>query len=120
MRILPPAAIILLALSGCGQPPAAPATDVAADLPVAAAGEEEAGQTRQGEITAIDAATGEERAMPADSTAPTPYDVARRAAAEEAAGEARDARAAAADPADPARQSNPADLLSTDESVTAG
>lgn len=119
MRMPVSAAILLLALAGCGAkpPPAATAPDAASAPSVATAEEEPAQPAGAGGITAIDAATGDALAMPADSAAPSAYDLAQRA---ERSRDAEAKREVAAETlAEPARLGAPANLLGSDESVTA-
>ena len=107
------AAILLLVPAGCGQQPVPAATEAVSITPVADAGEDQPQPRGAGAITAIDAASGDAQAMPADSMAPSPYDLALRAK------RARDADARA-EPAEPARLDAPTDLTGGDEAVTVG
>ena len=117
MRITPAALAILLALPGCGHKPAATAADGNSTV-IAIAPDEEPSQPSGAPagITAIDAATGDGQAMPADSVGPSAFDLAQRA---ERAREA-EARAAPARAPDPVRLDAPTDVLGDDEAVTAG
>lgn len=118
MRTSLSAAIPLFVLAACGAKPT-PATTApdATVSPVAAAAEEPLLANGSDRITAIDAADGDGRAMPADSFAPSAYDLAQRAERAEDVAAQRDARA---QPAAPVRLGAPADLVGADESVTAG
>ena len=114
------AAFLLFALLGCGEKPAPVAVPEAGSTSAAAvASEEDPSPSPDADgITAIDAASGEARAMPADSFAPSAYDLAQRAEAVEAKEAQRAAHVQTPAAADDARLSAPTDLLSGDESVT--
>lgn len=116
MRMLS-ALIILLALAGCGGEPTPAATvPDAASTGSVTAEEEPAQPADAGGITAIDAASGDAQAMPADSAAPSVYDLAQRAERAKDAEAQRESPAAAPTPAEPAQ---PVNLPGSDVSVTA-
>ena len=122
MRMRFAAIILFLAPVGCGSgaKPAAALKESAIAIAPDSPSEGSAASSDRDGITAIDAASGDGRAMPTDSFAPSAYDLARRADRGKEAEASRDALPESDAPAAPAQLGAPADLLGTDESVTAG